>query len=35
MPYAYSKIDDWTALNNEAEAPWGQIRVAEDAADNK
>ena len=28
MPYAYGKIDDWTALNNEAGEPWGQVRVA-------
>jgi len=28
MPYAYGKIDDWTALNNEAEEPWGTVRVA-------
>ncbi len=27
LPYAYGKIDDWTALNNEAEEPWGQVRV--------
>lgn len=27
LPYAYGKIDDWTALNNEAEAPWGEVRV--------
>jgi acetoacetate decarboxylase len=28
LPYAYGKIDDWTALNNEAEEPWGEVRVA-------
>jgi acetoacetate decarboxylase len=28
LPYAYGKIDDWTALDNEAEAPWGKVRVA-------
>jgi len=28
MPYAYGKIDDWTALDNEAEEPWGKVRVA-------
>jgi acetoacetate decarboxylase len=28
MPYAYGKIDDWTALNNEAEKPWRKVRVA-------
>jgi acetoacetate decarboxylase len=28
LPYAYSKTDDYTALDNEAEAPWGQVRVA-------
>ncbi len=28
LPYAYGKIDDWTALNNEAEEPWGKVRVA-------
>lgn len=28
LPYAYGKIDDWTALSNEAEEPWGEVRVA-------
>jgi len=28
LPYAYSKNDDYAALDNEAEAPWGQVRVA-------
>jgi hypothetical protein len=28
LPYAYGKIDDWTALDNEAEEPWGKVRVA-------
>jgi hypothetical protein len=27
LPYAYGKIDDWTALDNEAEEPWGRVRV--------
>jgi acetoacetate decarboxylase len=27
MPYAYGKIDDWTALDNEAEEPWGWLGV--------
>jgi acetoacetate decarboxylase len=28
LPYAYGKSDDYAALDNEAEAPWGQVRVA-------
>ena len=28
LPYAYGKLDDYASLDNEAEAPWGQIRVA-------
>jgi acetoacetate decarboxylase len=28
LPYAYNKNDDYAALDNEAEAPWGQVRVA-------
>ena len=28
LPYAYSKHDDYAALDNEAAAPWGQVRVA-------
>jgi acetoacetate decarboxylase len=27
LPYAYGKIDDWTALNNEGEEPWGALKV--------
>jgi hypothetical protein len=25
LPYAYGKVDDWTVLDNEKEAPWGAI----------
>jgi hypothetical protein len=28
LPYAYSKNDDYAALDNETSAPWGQVRVA-------
>jgi acetoacetate decarboxylase len=28
LPYAYSKLDDYASLDNEAEAPWGQVLVA-------
>jgi acetoacetate decarboxylase len=28
LPYAYGKTDDWSALSNEAEEPWGKVRLA-------
>ncbi len=28
LPYAYGKVDDWTALDNEKEAPWGRLDAA-------
>jgi acetoacetate decarboxylase len=27
LPYAFAKVDDWTELDNEAEAAWGELRV--------
>ena len=32
LPYAYGKIDDWTALDNEKEAPWQSVRVPDGRA---
>ena len=28
LPYAYGKIDDWTALDNLNDRPWKKVRVA-------
>lgn len=29
LPYAYGKVDNWTRLDNEGDAPWGDVRVDE------